>query len=82
MPSQIQFLADGIGRLGGQAAQSLQHDVQVSPMQHVQFGKRQPPTAHFFHGALVLTSPGIREGWPVGLNTQWRQNTLRLTGHR
>src|SRR5262245_26766336 len=80
MPRERKFAQSVVGQI---AQTEARHEaLEIAPVQHIEFAKRDPPGANFLHPGLVFTAPGVRKGKPVEVVSKGSEDPLRLASHR
>jgi hypothetical protein len=76
MPGQIEILQRVLR--DARNVETRHDQLEIAPVQHVEFAERNVPVAHLIHRALILAAPGIRKGQPVGGDAEWLEDLLGL----
>src|SRR5882672_10448387 len=76
MPGQIEILQRVLR--DARNVETLHDELEIAPVQHIEFAERNVPVAHLIHRALILAAPGIRKGEPVGRDAERLEDLLGL----
>ncbi len=60
--------------------EARQDQIEIAPVQYVEFSEADVARAHFLHRALIFTAPSVGEGRPVEGVAEWFKHGFRLAG--